>query len=62
MTMKTGIDDPRLLAPQSTSLILVEIIHENQWVTVRRRGGFFANRIPVPTVIILPIVNNISGT
>jgi 8-oxo-dGTP pyrophosphatase MutT (NUDIX family) len=58
MKMKIRTDDPRLTAPQCTSLIPIEIIHENQWFTVRNRGGFFTTEYLYPQVIILPIVEN----
>jgi len=56
--MKIRTDDPRLTAPQCISLDPVETIHENQWFTVRNRGGYFTTECRHPQVIILPIVDN----
>jgi len=58
--MKIRTDDPRLTAPQCTSLTPVKIIHENQWFAVRNRGGFFTTEYRYPQVIVLPIVDNCS--
>lgn len=56
--MDIKIDDPRLTSPQCTSLAPVETVHENQWFTVKNRGGFFTTEYQHPQVIVLPIVDN----
>ena len=56
--MKISTNDPRLTAPQCTSLNPVETVHENQWFTVRNRGGYFTTECRHLQVIILPIVDD----
>jgi len=56
--MNKRTDDPRLIAPQCLSLVPVKTIHDNQWFTVKNRGGFFTTEYRHPQVIILPIVDN----
>jgi len=54
------IDDPRLFAPQCSSLIPVETVHENPWFAVRNRGGYFTVEYSRFQVIILPVIENSS--
>jgi len=51
-------DDPRLIAPQCTSLAPVETVHENPWFTVRNRGGYYTVEHNQPQVAVLPILEN----
>lgn len=50
--------DPRLVVPQCSSLIPVEIVHENPWFSVQNRKGYFTIEYKQPQVLILPIVDN----
>ncbi len=56
--MKIKTDDPRLIAPQCTSLIPVETVHENPWFTVRNRGGYYTVEHNQPQVAVLPILES----
>jgi ADP-ribose pyrophosphatase len=51
-------DDPRLRAPQCTTLIPVATVHENPWFKVKRRGDFYTTEYPALDVIILPVVEH----
>ena len=54
--MKIEIDDPRLLAPQCSSLTPVEVVHENKWFYLCNRGGYYTLEYKNPQVVVLPIV------
>lgn len=56
--MKIKTDDPRLISPQCNNLSPVRTVHENEWFTVKDRGGYFTTEYRHPQVIILPIVDN----
>lgn len=56
--MKIRTDDPRLTAPQCTSLAPVETVHENPWFTVCNRGGYYTVEHNQPQVAVLPVLEN----
>ena len=56
--MTISIDDPRMLAPQCTSLKPVVTVHENQWFALRNRGGYYTIEYHRPQVVVLPVVDN----
>lgn len=56
--MMPTIDDPRLTEPVCTALLPVETLHENEWFSVRNRGGYYTIEYNQPQVMILPIVDN----
>lgn len=45
----TGIRCPRLQP--------VQTLHENEWFAVRNRGGYYTVEYHLPSVIVLPVVN-----
>jgi 8-oxo-dGTP pyrophosphatase MutT (NUDIX family) len=56
--MIPGINDPRLTEPICTTLVPIETIHNNEWFSVRNRGGHYTIEDNQPQVMILPIVDN----
>ncbi len=56
--MIPGINDPRLKEPVCTALLPVQTLHNNDWFTVRNRGGYYTIEYKQPQVMILPIVDN----
>lgn len=56
--MIPGINDPRLREPVCTSLLPVETLHNNEWFSVRNRGGYYTIEYNQPQVMILPIIDN----
>jgi 8-oxo-dGTP pyrophosphatase MutT (NUDIX family) len=49
--------DPRLTEARCPSLSPVELLHENMWFTVRKRGTYYTVEYRQPQVIVLPIVD-----
>jgi len=49
--------DPRLTEVRCPSLSPVELLHENMWFTVRKRGNYYTVEYRQPQVIVLPIVD-----
>jgi 8-oxo-dGTP pyrophosphatase MutT (NUDIX family) len=56
--MIPGINDPRLKEPICSSLLPAETLHNNEWFSVRNRGGYYTIEYNHPQVMILPIVDN----
>ena len=52
------INDPRLTEPVCTTLLPVETLHNNEWFSVRNRGGYYTIEHNHPQVMILPVVDN----
>jgi 8-oxo-dGTP pyrophosphatase MutT (NUDIX family) len=52
------INDPRLTEPACSTLLPVETLHNNEWFSVRSRGGYYTIEYNQPQVMILPIVEN----
>jgi 8-oxo-dGTP pyrophosphatase MutT (NUDIX family) len=53
-----GAWDARLTEAVCPELSPVEVLHENAWFTVRRRGPYFTTEYNMPQVIVLPVVDN----
>ena len=49
--------DRRLTAVACPDLSPVTTLHENEWFTVRDRGGYFTTEYHLPQVIVLPVVD-----
>jgi ADP-ribose pyrophosphatase len=56
--MNADINDPRLIEPLCDTLLPVETVHENNWFSVRNRGGHYTIEYNQPQVIVLPVVDN----
>ena len=52
--------DSRLMQPDCNELQPVEILHENQWFTVKNRGGYYTIESDTTAVCILPVVDKSS--
>ena len=50
--------DRRLTEAVCPTLSPVEILHENPWFTVRRRGAYYTAEYLMPQVIVLPVVEH----
>jgi 8-oxo-dGTP pyrophosphatase MutT (NUDIX family) len=50
--------DRRLTEVVCPALSPVEVLHENPWFTVRRRGAFYTAEYRMPQVIVLPVVEH----
>ena len=53
-----GAWDPRLTSVACSDLTPVTTLHENEWFTVRDRGGYFTTEFRLPQVIVLPVVED----
>ena len=51
-----SLSDPRLIKPQCIDLQPIEILHQNQWFSLRSRGDFFTIEPSFGVVLILPVV------
>ena len=51
-----SLSDPRLIKPQCNDLQPIEILHQNQWFSLRSRGDFFTIEPSFVVVLILPVV------
>ena len=47
--------DPRLIKPQCIDLQPIEILHQNQWFSLRSRGDFFTIEPSLGALLILPV-------
>ena len=56
--MRSSLDDLRMIEPQCHSLQPVVTMHENNWFSVKSRGGYYVIEYNVPSVTILPIVDH----
>jgi ADP-ribose pyrophosphatase len=56
--MNADINDPRLIEPLCDTLLPVATVHENNWFSVRNRGGHYTIEYNQPQVIVLPVVDN----
>ena len=56
--MRADVIDRRLKTPNCPELIPVEIVHSNDWFTVKNRGGYFTLEYNTPQVVVLPIVES----
>jgi 8-oxo-dGTP pyrophosphatase MutT (NUDIX family) len=56
--MIPDINDPRLTRPICNTLSPVETLHNNNWFSVRNRGGYYTIEYNQPQVMILPVVDN----
>lgn len=54
----TGPWDRRLTEAVCPTLSPVEVLHENPWFTVRRRGAYYTAEYLMPQVIVLPVVEH----
>lgn len=54
----TGAWDRRLTDVACPALIPAELLHENPWFTVWRRGGYYTVEYRQPQVIVLPVVDD----
>lgn len=54
----TGEWDIRLREIACPHLKPVELLHENEWFTIRNRGGYFTMEYSLHQVIVLPIVED----
>lgn len=50
--------DRRLTEAVCPELSPVEVLHENPWFTVRRRGAYYTAEYRMPQVIVLPVVDD----
>lgn len=50
--------DRRLTEAVCPTLSPVEVLHENPWFTVRRRGAYYTTEYRMPQVIVLPVVDD----
>jgi len=50
--------DRRLTTVACPELAPVTTLHENEWFTVRNRGGYYTTEFHLPQVIVLPVVDN----
>jgi len=51
-----SLSDPRLIEPQCTDLQPIEILHQNQWFSLKSRGDYFTIEPSFGVVLILPVV------
>ena len=51
-----SLSDRRLIKPQCIDLQPIEILHQNQWFSLRSRGDFFTIEPSFGVVLILPVV------
>jgi ADP-ribose pyrophosphatase len=54
----SGPWDRRLTEAVCPTLTPVEVLHENPWFTVRRRGAYYTAEYLMPQVIVLPVVDH----
>lgn len=50
--------DKRLTSVACNGLTPVTTLHENEWFTVRNRGGYYTTEFNLPQVIVLPVVED----
>ena len=50
--------DKRLTSVACPNLSPVTTLHENEWFTVRNRGGYYTTEFNLPQVIVLPVVED----
>lgn len=50
--------DRRLTSVACPDLAPVTTLHENEWFSVRNRGGYFTTEFHLPQVIVLPVVDH----
>ena len=53
-----NLSDPRLIGPQCIDLQPIEILHQNQWFSLKSRGDFFTIEPSYGVVLILPVVDD----